>query len=196
MAVHILGQAGTDANEPAGFLPGQVAQTALKYREHAETGYTDGIMGMVEKTLRKVSTPAVHTKVDNKYRGVRHKVWKSRETGLWIWAWPERGFVHVERDDGYYKKWTIRDALQLAYGFGEQSKVNKYADERQNALNAYLILAELCKEAKAQGDPTIPTDAEKRALKESIACATLPGYGPIPEKKVSFVGSMLKKDAS
>jgi hypothetical protein len=187
---------GTDANEPAGYLPGQVAQTARKYSQHEGRGYTDSIMGLVEKTLRKVSTPAMHTKTDNKYRGKRYKVWKSRENLMWLWAWPERGFVHIERDDGLYKKWTIRDALDLAAGFGEQAKVAKYADEAQAAFNAYETLAMICKEAHNQGDPMIPTDQEKRALKESIACATLPGYGPIPEKKVSFVGSMLQKDAS
>lgn len=197
MSVHILGQGNTDANDPAGYLPSQVAKTAVHQVKPNQNNYVDGIMGLVEKTLRKVGTPSMQVKTDNKYRGKRHFVWKSRESGAKIYAWPERGFVHIERDDGYYKKWTIRDALALAHAFGEQAKVTQWADERVNANNAYETLAMICKEAKNQGDPTIPTDEERRALKESVACAMLPGYGNlIPEKKISFVGSNIAQGAT
>lgn len=196
MAVHLLGQGNSDANDPAGFLPGQVSRTAIQQVGNDKQGYVDGMMGLVERTLRKVATPAVHVKTDKKYRGTRTRLWKSRETGMVLYAWPERGFVHIERDDGQYKKWTVKDALDLAYGFGEQGKVTKWPDEKQNAFNACNILFEICKAAKNQGDPTIPTDEEKRALKESLACAMLPGYGPIPEQKISFVGSNIAQGAT
>ena len=199
--IHLLGQVGTDANEPAGYLPGQVATSAKNWgnREAA----TDEIFGMVEKTLRRVAAPTstqqaapfVISKKDNRYTGKRHFLWKSRETGLKLWVWPERGFVHIERDDGQYKKWTRRDALGLMTAFGLQSESSPWADERLNARNAYLTLRDVCLTARDQGDPTLMTPEEERALRESMACAVLPGYGPIaPPTKVTFVGSKIVKE--
>jgi hypothetical protein len=103
----------------------------------------------------------------------------------------------MEREDGKYKKWTRRDALELAAAFGAQAEVCKYPSERIESQRVHDVLRDVCIVAKAQGDPTVMTDAEKRALKESIACFTLPGYGNvIAPKKVTFVGSNIAKDAS
>jgi hypothetical protein len=185
--MYIIGQNG-DANEQAGYLPSQVANTMQeKCRVPSQTFVADS-MSWMEKTLRStaaVKTPnAIVKKGGSLYNGKRYKFWKSRESGAWIWIWPERGFVHMEREsDGYYKKWTLRDAVRFTDALGEQSEVTKWPDEKQHARNAYLILEEVCKEARRQGDPTEMTDEEKRALKESIACATVPHLG-----KITFVG--------
>lgn len=190
MSTYIIGAKG-DANSEAGHLPSQVANTALDTASQPQQGYTGQVMGWLEKTLRQAARPAGHTivKEDKVYHGKRHKLWKSRETGAVLWVWPERGFVHVERDsDGFYKKWTCRDALRLATAFGQQSEAALWPDEKQNARNAYLLLVEVVREARAQGDPMIPTDEEKRALRESVVCATVPGMG-----KITFVGSKATK---
>lgn len=197
--VHILGQKGTDANEPAGYLPSQVSQSAVEWAKQSFQDQTDAVFNMVEKTLRRVAVPKsdipnMIVKENKRYTGKRHFLWKSRETGLKLWIWPERGFVHIERDDGQYKKWTLRDALGLLTAFGLQSEKSQWPDERQNARNAYLTLRDVCLEAKNQGDPTAMTPEEERSLRESVACAFLPGFGPLaPPKKVTFVGSRVAK---
>lgn len=196
--VHILGQGDSDANEPAGYLPGQVVKTAqARVSSESPTPISD-TLDLLDKTFRKTAgLPAAIVRGENqRYTGKRFFLWKNRENGLKSYVWPERGFIHIEREDGRYKKWTRRDALALAAAIGDQARACKYADERKAAIDFYLVLRDVCIMAKAQGDPTAMTAEEQRALKESVACYTLPGYGNIiPEKKVTFVGSHIVKDA-
>lgn len=198
MSVHILGLGDSDGNEEAGYLPTQVARTATSRVDPENGQYTSGVMELVERTLRKVArVPTVIVKEKSTYTGTRYFLWKGRESGLKTLVWPERGFIHMEREDGKYKKWTRRDALELAAAFGEQAKVCRYPSERIESQRVHDVLRDVCITAKAQGDPTAMTDAEAWALKESVACFTLPGYGNIiPTKQVTFVGSNIARGAT
>ncbi len=188
--MHIIGAQG-DANELAGHLPSQVAKTARALIGEDSGRMAHDVMAMVGRTLRRSpGVPGSIIKNQNTSTGRRFKLWKSRETGDVIMVWAARGFVHMENtSSGAYKKWTRRDALHLMDAMGQQAEVTKWPDEKQMARDAYLVLRDVCMEARAQGDPMEMTDEEHRSLKESIVCATLPGYGDvIRPKTVSFVG--------
>lgn len=183
---YIIGQQG-DGNEPAGYLPTQVVNTARALKGEESGQVVKDVMSMVAKTCRRA--PAMHVKNLTSNPTRRRLLWENTDTKAKLYVWADRGFVHIERNDGAYKKWMLRDAAHLADALGEQIDVTKYADERQIARNAYLTLLDVCQEAKNQGDPTEMTAEEERSLRETIACVTLPGYGNIiREKKVSFVG--------
>lgn len=185
---YIIGQQG-DGNDPAGYLPTQVVNTARALKGEDSGQVVKDVMNMVAKTCRR-GVPAMHVKKLASNPTRRRLLWTNTDTKDRLYIWADRGFVHIERSsDGAYKKWCLRDACHLADAFGEQIEATKYPDERQIARSAYQVLLDVCKEAKNQGDPTEMTPEEERSLRETIACVTLPGYGNIiREKKVSFVG--------
>lgn len=185
---YIIGQKG-DGNEPAGYLPTQVVNTARALKGEESGQVVRDVLNMISKTCRRPA-PAMHVKKLTSNPTKRRLFWTNTDTKDRLYIWADRGFVHIERaSDGAYKKWCLRDAWHLADAFGEQIEVTKYPDEKQIARSAYQLLVDVCKEARAQGDPTEMTPEEERSRRETIACVTLPGYGKIiREKKVSFVG--------
>jgi hypothetical protein len=187
--MHIIGQSLGNNNElPKCVLPRQAVNAAYHLAGDQSGSASEQVMNLVSRTCRP---PGAITRQRTDISNTSRKLlWICRESKHRLEIWAARGFVHIENTStGEYKKWTLRDALALQDAMGMQIEATKWPDEKQMTRNAYLTLLDVCKEAKRQGDPTEMTEEESRSVRESIACAVLPGYGDhIKPKKVTFVG--------
>lgn len=186
--MHIIGQSlGNNDEIPRCVLPRQAVNAAYHLAGDQSGTASEQVMNLVSRTCRP---PGAIVKYKDNSNTSRKLLWICRESKHRLEIWAARGFVHIENTStGEYKKWTLRDALALRDAMGQQIAATQWADERQATRNAYLTLLDVCKDAKRQGDPTEMTPEEERSVRESIACAMLPGYGDhIRPKKVTFVG--------